>query len=132
VNLPSEIVWLDIEIIYAVHDAQVAEHGGSVGVRDTNLLESALTRAMRHAAYADPHSDIPTLAAIYGIAFVRNHPFIDGNKRVGLVALELFLRQNGFRLAADNASCVVEMLALAAGERTDEQFTDWVRRHATR
>jgi death-on-curing protein len=132
VNLPSEIVWLDIEIIYAVHDAQVAEHGGSVGVRDTNLLESALTRAMQHAAYADPHPDIPTLAAIYGIAFVRNHPFIDGNKRVGLVALELFLRQNGFRLAADNASCVVEMLALAAGERTDEQFTDWVRRHATR
>jgi len=87
---------------------------------------------MQHAAYADPAPDIPTLAAIYGIAFVRNHPFIDGNKRVGLVALELFLRRNGFRLTADNASCVVEVLALAAGERTDEPFTDWVRRHAAR
>ena len=132
VNSPSDVVWLAIETIYAVHEAQVAEHGGTVGVRDVNLLESALMRPVQHAAYADPAPDIPTLAAMYGIAFVRNHPFLDGNKRVGLVALELFLRINGFRLTADNASCVVETLVLAAGERTDEQFTDWVRRHATR
>ena len=132
VNSPSDIFWLEIETIHAVHEIQIAEHGGTIGIRDANLLESALTRPMQHAAYADPAPDIPTLAAIYGIAFVRNHPFIDGNKRVGLVALELFLRRNGFRLTADNASCVVEVLALAAGERTDEQFTDWVRRHAAR
>lgn len=131
-NSPNDIVWLDIAVIHAVHEAQVSEHGGGVGVRDANLLESALNRPIQHASYADPAPDIPTLAAIYGIAFVRNHPFIDGNKRTGLIAMELFLRRNGFRFNADNAACVVEILALAAGERTDEQFTDWVRRHATR
>ena len=100
-------------------------------MRDENLLESALNRPIQHAAYTDPTPDIATLVAIYGIAFVRNHPFIDGNKRVGLVVLELFLRLNGFRLTADNAACVNQILALAAGQLTDEQFTDWVRRHAT-
>jgi death-on-curing protein len=132
VNLPNDIVWLDLAVIRAIHETQVQEHGGGVGVRDPNLLESALNRPMQHATYAQPAPDIPALAAMYGIAFVRNHPFIDGNKRVGLVALELFLRLNGFRLTADNASCVMQILGLAAGERTDEQFTDWVRRYAAR
>jgi death-on-curing protein len=132
VNSPSDVVWLELAIIYAIHEAQVEEHGGGIGVRDMDLLESALNRPKQHAAHAETPMDIPTLAAVYGIAFVRNHPFIDGNKRVGLVALELFLRRNGFRLNADNASCVVQILALAAGERTDEQFIDWVRAHATR
>ncbi len=132
VNSPNDIVWLELETVRAVHEAQVAEHGGTLGVRDENLLESALARPMQYAAYADPRPDIPTLGAMYGIAFVRNHPFLDGNKRVGLVMLELFLRRNGFRLAADNVACVVEILALAAGERTDEQFIDWVQRHAAR
>ena len=131
-NSPSDILWLDLAVIHAIHESQVEEHGGGIAVRDANLLESALSRPIQHATYADPTPDIPTLAAIYGIAFVRNHPFIDGNKRVGLIALELFLRLNGFRLTADNASCVVQILALAAGQLTDEQFTDWVRRHAAR
>jgi death-on-curing protein len=132
VNSQNDIVWLELSVIQAVHEAQIAEHGGGIGVRDANLLESALNRPIQHASYADPAPDVPALAAMYGIAFVRNHPFIDGNKRTGLIAMELFLRRNGFRLTADNAACVVEILALAAGERTDEQFTDWVRRHATR
>jgi death on curing protein len=132
VNSPNDILRLDRAVIQAIHESQVAEHGGGVGVRDENLLESALNRPIQHATYADPTPDIATLAAIYGIAFVRNHPFIDGNKRVGLVVLELFLRLNGFRLTADNAACVNQILALAAGQLTDEQFTDWVRRHATR
>jgi death on curing protein len=132
VNSQNDIVWLDIAVIHAVHEAQISEHGGGIGVRDANLLESALSRPIEHASYADPTPDVPAVTAIYGIAFVRNHPFIDGNKRTGLIATELFLRRNGFRLIADNAACVVEILALAAGERTDEQFTDWVRRHATR
>jgi death-on-curing protein len=127
-NLLSDSTWLRSETIYALHEAQVAEHGGTLGARDINLLESALTRPQQHFAYADPKPDIPTLAAIYGIAFVRNHPFLDGNKRVGLVALELFLRRNGSRLTATNASCVIEILALAAGERTDEEFIAWVLR----
>jgi death on curing protein len=130
-NLPSDPVWLKRETIYALHEAQVAEHGGTLGVRDVNLFESALNRPLQYVAYAEPRPDVPTLAAIYGVAFVRNHPFLDGNKRVGLVVLELFLRRNGFRLTADNMACVLEILALAAGERTDEQFVAWVRLHAT-
>jgi death-on-curing protein len=127
-NLPSDPVWLKHETIYALHEAQVAEHGGTLGVRDVNLFESALNRPQQYVAYADPTPDVPALAAIYGIAFVRNHPFLDGNERVGLVVLELFLRRNGFRLTADNATCVLEILALAAGELTDEQFIVWVQR----
>jgi death-on-curing protein len=131
-NLRSDILWLELATIQVIHEAQVAEHGGAVGIRDAGLLDSALTRPRQHAAYADPAPDIPTLAAMYGIAFVRNHPFLDGNKRVGLVALELFLRLNGYRLTASNADCVVHVLALAAGERTDEQFIAWVRSNAAR
>jgi death-on-curing protein len=126
-NLPSDPVWLKRETIYALHEAQVAEHGGTLGVRDVNLFESALNQPQQYNAYGDPAPDVPTLAAIHGIAFVRNHPFLDGNKRVGLVVLEVFLRRNGFRLTAVNAACVLEILALAAGERTDEQFIAWVR-----
>ncbi len=131
-NSPSDVVWLELSIIYAIHEAQVQEHGGGVGIREPGLLESALNRPRHHAAYMDGAPDIPKRAAIYGIAFVRNHPFIDGNKRVGLVALELFLRRNGFRLIADNAACVVQILALAAGERTDDEFIAWVQAHAAR
>jgi len=120
--LQNDGAGLGLAVIHAIHEAQVSEHGGGTGVRDAMLLEPD----------ADPARDTPTSAAGYGLAFVRNHPFIAGNKRTGLIALELFLRLNGFRLTADNAACVVEILALAAGERTDEQFTDWVRRHATR
>jgi death-on-curing protein len=131
-NLQSDILWLDLATIQVIHEAQVAEHGGAVGVRDMGLLDSALTRPRQHAAYAAPPPDIPTLAAMYGIAFVRNHPFLDGNKRVGLVVLELFLRLNGYRLTASNADCVVHVLALAAGERSDDELTAWVHSHATR
>ncbi len=131
-NSPNDIVWLELPILYAIHESQAAEHGGAVGVRDAELLESALARPQQYAAYAERHPDIPCLAALYGIAFIRNHPFIDGNKRIGLVAMELFLRRNGYRLTASNAMCVVQILALAAGERTDEQFIEWVAAHATR
>ena len=129
-NLPNDLVWLDAAIVHAVHEEQVREHNGGVGLRDPGLFDSALARPQQCAFYADPPADTPMLAALYAIAFVRNHPFIDGNKRVGLVTLELFLRRNGYRLTATNAECVVEILALAAGERTDEQFIAWVRAHA--
>jgi death-on-curing protein len=132
VNSPNSIVWLELAVILGVHEAQITEHGGHLGIRDRALLESALARPVNHAAYTQPSPDIPTLAAVYGIALVRNHPFIDGNKRVGLIALELFLALNGSALLAGNAECVVDILALAAGERSDEAFTAWVRAHAAR
>ena len=102
-----------------------------VGVRDENMLASALARARNVFAYGDS-ADFFTLAAAYGIGLVRNHPFIDGNKRVGLIAVDLFLRLNGSRLTASNAEAVIEVLALAAGERNDGAFTQWVRDHAAR
>jgi death-on-curing protein len=114
----------------AVHEAQIAEHGGSQGVRDLGLLESALARPRQYAERRPLPRDIAFLAALYGIAIVRNHPFLDGNKRVGLVAVELFLELNGYRFVTDDASCVNHVLALAAGEEADAEFTEWVRAHA--
>ena len=115
----------------AIHDAQIAEHGGMAGVRSPELLESALARPQTTARYLES-ADAAAIGAMYAIAIARNHPFVDGYKRVAWAALRAFLQLNGATLAFDRAEAVSEVLALAAGERTDEQFTDWVRRHATR
>jgi death on curing protein len=123
-------VWLDPEVILAVHDEQLAEHGGAAGVRDAGLLESALARPHNLAAYGEP--DAAALAAAYGYGLARNHPFVDGNKRSAFVAVELFLALNGFQLEADDGACVVAMLALAAGELEEPEFADWLRRHIAR
>ena len=99
------------------------------GVRSPELLDSALARPQTTAAYASD-ADAVMIGAVYAIAIAHNHPFIDGNKRVAWVAMRTFLQLNGVKLVFERAEAVTEMLALAAGERTDEQFTDWVRRHA--
>ena len=121
-------VWLDRRIVLAVHDEQLAQHGGAPGVRDEGLLESALARPLNRAGYGDP--DIPELAALYAIAITRNHPFVDGNKRAAFGALVLFLSLNGLELEAPEADAVIIMLRMAAGDVSDEEFTDWVRAHA--
>jgi death-on-curing protein len=131
VSLPSNWKWLRAGTITAIHDAQLAEHGGAPGVRSPDLLDSALARPQTLASY-DGEADAFTVGAMYAIAIARNHPFIDGNKRVAWVAMRTFLELNGITLAFKPVEAVGEMLALAAGERTDEQFTDWVRRHAAR
>ena len=125
-NLPIK-AWIREDTVLAIHEAQIAEHGGSLGVRDAGLLTSALARTLNAEAYADPAPDIPALAALYAIGIIRNHPFVDGNKRVGFVLLELFLELNGFELRADDAECVTTIFALAAGELSDDDFTAWVR-----
>lgn len=125
---PSSLVWLRLDVILAAHEAQIAEHGGGTGIRDIGLLESALARPRNAHAYSDEIS-LPELGAMYGIAIVRVHPFVDGNKRTGLVALELFLDLNGFDLDADDATVVRAILALAAGEMTDPAFVVWVAQH---
>ncbi len=109
----------------------MAEHGGLVGIRDENLLASALARP-RHIFARNEAAELATLAAAYGIRLVRKYPFLDGNKRTGLIAVDLFLRLNGSRLTASNAEAVIEILALAGGERDDDAFTTWVRDHAAR
>jgi death-on-curing protein len=122
-------VWLSEQLILAIHDEQLAEHGGSPGLRDPGLLDSALARPLNRAGYGEP--DTAELAALYALAIARNHPFIDGNKRTAFVALELFLRLNGCRFTAGDADAVVTTLAMAAGELPDAEFTAWVRLYTT-
>ena len=120
-------VWPDREVIIAVHEMQLAEHGGLAGVRDVGLLDLPLSRAPNLAAYGE--ADAAALAAAYGYGLSRNHPFIDGNKRTGFVAAELFLNLNGFELDATDADCVITMLSLAAGEVSEDAFAGWLRAH---
>ena len=105
-------VWIDPSVISAVHDEQVAEHGGLAGLRDAALLESALARPLNLAAYDTP--DHAELAACYGVALAKNHPFLDGNKRTAFVAVELFLVLNGWQL---NASDTDAVLMISGGRR---------------
>lgn len=121
-------VWLREDVLYAVHDAQLAEHGGLTGVRDHGLFASALARPQNVAAYESP--DHAELAAAYGYGIARNHPFIDGNKRTAFVAVELFLLLNGYELVADDTACVLTMLAVAAGELDEVAFAAWIRTHS--
>jgi death on curing protein len=120
-------IWLDGEVLRAVHDEQLSEHGGAAGVRDIGLFESALARPRQLASYGDP--DLADLAAAYGYGLAKNHPFIDGNKRTAFVAVELFIDCNGASLAAGDADCVLTMLAVAGGALTEAQFADWIRQH---
>ena len=119
--------WLAPGLIQAVHDEQLAEHGGGAGVRDANLLASALARPQQLAHYGAP--DAAELAASYGFGISRNHPFVDGNKRTAFVAMELFLALKGFELMASDAECVVNMLDLAAGKLPESEFANWIRSH---
>ena len=119
--------WIEKAVVWAVHEAQLAEHGGSAGVRDAGLLASALARPLNLVAYGEP--DAAVLAAAYGFGIARNHPFIDGNKRTAFVCTELFLVLNGASLTADDADCVATMLALAAGDLAEADFAAWLRSH---
>jgi death-on-curing protein len=122
-------VWLSHELVLAIHDEQLAVHGGSQGIRGDGLLQSALARPLNRAGYGEP--DSAELAALYAIAIARNQPFIDGNKRTAYVALETFLILNGCRFPASDAEAVVATLAMAAGEMSDDEFTHWVREHSS-
>jgi death-on-curing protein len=123
-------VWVDPRAIVTIHDEQLAEHGGGMGIRDHGLLESAHARPVNLAAYESP--DAAELAAAYAVGLAKNHPFVDGNKRTAFVAMELFLYLNGFDLGADDADCVLTMLAVAAGEIDEAALADWIRQHAVK
>ncbi len=118
-------VRLSRQTILAIHDEQLAEHGGAVGVRDEGLLESALARPLNRASYGDP--DMAELAALYAIAIARNHPFVDGNKRTAYVTLESFLELNGCEFPVSDRDAVIATLALASSAMSDDEFTAWVR-----
>jgi death-on-curing protein len=120
-------VWIFVErsIVLAIHDEQLAEHGGATGIRDMGALESALARPMSLSLYGDP--DAAALVAAYAFGIARNHPFVDGNKRTAYVVSELFLGLNGFDLLASDAACVTTFLRLAAGELDEAALADWIR-----
>ena len=122
-----EWVWLDADVLRAVHEEQLAEHGGAAGTRDDGLFESALARPQNLVAYGNP--DAADLAAAYGFGIARNHPFVDGNKRTAFVAVELFLDLNGLELVAGDADCVLTMLAVAAGQMDETALARWLRQH---
>ncbi len=123
----SRWIWIDARAIVAIHDEQLAEHGGG-GLRDRGLLESELARPVNLAAYESP--DIAALAAGYAVGLAKNHPFVDGNKRTAFVAMELFLYLNGYELLVDDAQCVLTMLAVAAGEIDEAALAEWIRWHS--
>ena len=123
-------VWIERSVILAAHEEQLADHGGSPGIRDAGLLDSALARPLNRAAYGKP--DAAELAAAYAFGLAANHPFVDGNKRIAFVAMELFLALNGHELVADDAGCVMTMLAMAAGTMKEADFAEWVRRNSKR
>ena len=123
-----KIVWLLEETITAIHHRQIAEHGGSEGLRDEGLLLSALARPQNLLAYGEPAPDLASLAAAYAYGIARNHPFVDGNKRTALVAARTFLILNGVDLEATQDDKVLTFLSLAEGAVSEEELTDWIRK----
>jgi death-on-curing protein len=124
----NEPVWLDRQSVILLQAESLAEHGGSSGIRDAGLLDSAFTRPINRRNY-NPAADWAELAAAYGFGLARNHPFLDGNKRIAFIATALFLRLNGYRLSSDPLDEIKAMLSLAASELSEEEFAVWIRNH---
>ncbi|MBB1088987.1 type II toxin-antitoxin system death-on-curing family toxin [Lysobacter sp. SG-8] len=121
------IIWIRKPLILAIHERQLAEHGGGSGVRDEGLLESALARPLQAQAYGDPPPDVADLAAALAHGVARNHPFVDGNKRTAAVACETFLLLNGARLDASDLELYPMYIALADGSLDEAGFAAWLR-----
>ena len=122
---PNEPVWLTQDIVLAAHERQLKRFGGPPGLRDLGMLESALSLPKNKFAYGE--TDMAALAAAYGYGLARNHPFIDGNKRIAFMALMLFLRRNGVAFAPQPAHATAMILEVAAGNVSEEGLTRWLR-----
>lgn len=122
----TEPVWLPLELLVRLHDRQIELHGGLAGTRDPGLLESAVSRPFNAWSYGE--TDLFTLASLYAAGLIRNHPFLDGNKRIGFLSALLFLEANGWRMAAPMAERLAFTLQLAASEITEADYADWLRR----
>ena len=128
---PHEPQWLSRVVVDAIQHDQVREHGGLPGIRDDHALESELAQPQQKWHYAEG-TDVASLAAAYGFGLVKNHPYRDGNKRVGLLAIATFLGMNGYDLNATDAEVVTHMLALADRRVSEEELADWIRTHSTK
>lgn len=123
--------WLRRVAVDAIHNDQLREHGGLPGIRDENVLESALARPQQKWHYAQ-QVDVPMLAAAYAFGLVKNHPYRDGNTRIGFLAMVTFLGMNGYDLQATDTEVVTTFLALAAGSISEEALAGWIRQHSTK
>ena len=119
--------WVGEQVALALHDRQLAEHGGPSGLRDPGALASALARPVNRWAYGK--DDLCALAAAYAFGIARNHPFTDGNKRTAWVMARLFLRKNELGLAFTEREAIATILALAAGDLSEDELADWFRQH---
>lgn len=122
--------WVLHETVLILHEQLLAEFGGSSGVRDQGLLESALARPQNLLAYGEP--EVVDLAVSYGFGLVKNHPFIDGNKRTGFTVAVAFLELNGHRFEATEADAIVRTLALAAGDMAEADYAAWLKANSRR
>lgn len=118
-------------VVDAIHNDQLREHGGLRGIRDENVLESALARPRQKWHYTN-NADVPMLAAAYAFGLVKDHPYRDGNKRIGFLAMVTFLGMNGRELEATDAEVVAEFMALADGGVSEEALADWIRLHSVK
>ncbi|HZX69861.1 MAG TPA: type II toxin-antitoxin system death-on-curing family toxin [Rhodanobacter sp.] len=125
------IIWIEKPLAIAIHERQLAEHGGGIGVRDENLLDSALARPQQLHAYGDPPPDLADLAASLAFGLARNHPFIDGNKRTAAVVCESFIMLNDGTIDASDLELYPRYLALAEGSLSEAEFAAWLREHIT-
>ena len=121
----TEPVWLQTRLVLALHDMLIAEHGGSSGIRDENLLDSALARPINLFNYE--HPALPALAACYAAEIVGNHPFVDGNKRTGFAAAATFLDRNGVELTASETQAAQMTIDLATRSVSEKEYAVWIR-----
>ena len=126
----SEPIWVDDDLVIAIHDRQLLEHGGADGIRDQALLHAALGRPLNHLAYGS--ADIIELAAKYTAGIIQNHPFIDGNKRTGFVVGVLFLELNGYCFTASEEAAALAVIELAAGTIDEKGYCQFIRANARR
>ena len=121
----KEPTWLTYEQVIAIHSLQLRRFGGAAGLRDEGMLRSALERSVNKWHYEQ--ADLPELAAAYAFGLAKNHAFVDGNKRIAFMSMVIFLRKNGARFAPDQAQATAMMMALAAGEVSEESLARWIR-----
>jgi death-on-curing protein len=127
----EEPIWMEAADSVLAHDLELAAHGGSLGIRDAGLLESALARPRNIWAYAESAPSLAVLAAAYAFGISSNHPFVDGNKRTALVVSFAFLDVNGSEVTASQEDAFLTILGLAAGEITEDQLAQWFERNTT-
>ena len=126
----KEPVWVFREVVFILHEQSLAQFGGSAGVRDEGLLDSALGRPQHRFAYGKP--TLFDLAASYAFGLVKHHPFVDGNKRTGFIVAVTFLELNGLRFGASEVDATVRTLALAAGEMSETAYSAWLKANSKR